>query len=211
MATYIKQPQFPQLLRRFLYDQLNPNAAVSVDNVPLDQCPIFVGRILVFHSAVARFFAPSDLCGAGGMYQERIRSNPSWRDECARYDTVFVQTGLDVGSMKGMVIGRVRLLFSFTSGGTPYPCALVEWLIPEDEVDNDTGMWVVRPEFEGVGGRRRTLAIIHLDCIARAAHLLPVFGSSFVPEELHFSDTLDVYRTYFVNNNIDHHSHEFLS
>lgn len=211
MATYIKQPQFPQLLRRFLYDQLNPNAAVSVDNVPLDQCPIFVGRILVFHSAVARFFAPSDLCGAGGMYQERIRSNPSWRDECARYDTVFVQTGSDVSSMKGMVIGRVRLLFSFTSGGTPYPCALVEWLIPEDEVDNDTGMWVVRPEFEGVGGRRRTLAIIHLDCIARAAHLLPVFGSSFVPEELHFSDTLDVYRTYFVNNNIDHHSHEFLS
>ncbi|KAF8485593.1 hypothetical protein F5888DRAFT_1625523, partial [Russula emetica] len=46
------------------------------------------------NSAIARFFAPSDLCGAGGMYQERIRCNPSWRDEYARYDTVFVQTGL---------------------------------------------------------------------------------------------------------------------
>ena len=88
-------------------------------------------------------------------------------------------------------------------------CALVEWFIPGDEPDEDTGMWVVRPEFYGNG--RWTLAVVHLDCIARAAHLLPVFGSSFVPDELHFSDSLDVYRAYFVNNNIDHHCHEFLS
>ena len=171
-----------------------------------------MGRIYVFHSAVARFFAPSDLCGAGGMYQERIRCNPSWRGECARYDTIFVQIGPDVGGpgMKGMVIGRVRLLFSFTSGQTCYPCALVEWFIPMDKVDEDTGMWVVSPEFErGVSGSR-TLAIVHLDCIARAAHLIPVFGSSFVPEELHFSNSLDVYRSYFVNGHVDHHCHEFL-
>ena len=102
---------------------------------------------------MARFFAPSDLCGAGGMYQERIRSNPCWRDEYARYDTVFVQIGPDVSGMKGMVIGRVRLFFSFTSGHTCYPCALVEWFIPKDGVDEDTGMWVVTPEFErGISG-----------------------------------------------------------
>ncbi|KAF8490678.1 hypothetical protein F5888DRAFT_1807962 [Russula emetica] len=185
--------------------------AISADDVPLEHCPVFVGRVHVFHSAVARFFAPSDLCGAGGMYQERIRCNPSWRDEYARYDTVFVQTGPDVGGMKGMVIGRVRLFFSFTSGGSRYPCALVEWLTPKDNVDEDTRMWVVTPEFErGIRGRR-TLAIIHLDCIARAAHLIPVFGSSFIPEELHFSNSLDVYRSYFVNNNVDHHCQEFLS
>jgi hypothetical protein len=70
-------------------------------------------------------------------------------------------------------------------------------------------MWVVRPEFRGNG--RRALDIIHLESIARAAHLLPVFGLSFVPEELHFSDSLDVYRAYFINNSIDHHCHEFLS
>lgn len=201
-------------MRRFLYDQLNPNAVISGNDVLLEQCPNFFGRIYVFHSAVARFFAPSDLCGAGGMYQERIRCNPSWRGEYARYDTIFVQTGPDaVGGpgMKGMVIGRVRLLFSFTYGHTRYPCALVEWFIPmDDEVDEDTGMWVVTPEYErGISGRR-TLAIVHLGCIARAAHLIPVFGSSFVPEELHFSNSLDVYRSYFVNNNVDHHCHEFL-
>jgi hypothetical protein len=214
LATHIGQPRFTELLRRFLYDQLNPNAAISGNDVPLEQCPNFSGRIYVFHSAVARFFAPSDLCGAGGMYQERIRCNPGWRGEYARYDTIFVQTGPDaVGGpgMKGMVIGRVRLLFSFTSGHTRHPCALVEWFIPmDDKVDEDTGMWVVTPEFErGISGRR-TLAIVHLDCIARAAHLIPVFGSSFVPEELHFSNSLDVYRSYFVNNNVDHHCHEFL-
>ena len=112
--------------------------------------------------------------------------------------------------MKGMVIGHVRLFFSFTSGRTHYPCTLVEWFTPKDEVDEDTGMWVVTPEFEhGISGCR-TLAIVHLDCIARAAHLLPVFGSSFVPEDLYFN-SLDVYHSYFVNNNVDHHCHEYLS
>jgi hypothetical protein len=207
LAVHIKQPQFPELLRCFLYNQLNPGADISPDDIPLHRCPVFNGQISVYHSAVARFFAPSDLCGAGGMYQERIRSNPNWHGEHTRHDTVFVETGQ--GSMQGMVIGRVRLFFSFASDRKRYSCALVEWFIPQDEPDEDTGMWVVKPEFYSNG--QRTLAVVHLDCIARAAHLLPVFRSSFVPDELHFSDSLDVYHAYFVNNNIDHHCHEFLS
>jgi len=47
--------------------------------------------------------------------------------------------------------------------------------------------------------------------IARATHLLPVFGSSFIPKELHFSDALDIYCAYCLNKNIDHHCNEFLS
>jgi hypothetical protein len=81
-------------------------------------------------------------------------------------------------------------------------------------VDEDTGLWIVTPEFErGItGSERRTLMIVHLNCIASSAvHLLPVFGSSFVPEELHFSSFLDVNRSYFVNNNVGHHRHESLS
>ena len=163
----------------------------------------------MYHSAVAHFFAPSDLCGAGGMYQERIRSNPNWRNEHTRHDTVFVKIGAGQSRMQDMVIARVRLFFSFKFDQKTYPCALVEWFVPGNEPDEDTGMWVVRPEFRSSG--RRTLAIVHLDCIARAAHLLPVFGSSFVPNELHFSDLLNVYHAYFVNNNIDHHCNEFLS
>jgi hypothetical protein len=207
LAALIDQPRFPELVRRFLYDQLNPGTDISSGDIPLHRCPVFGERVSVYHSAVARFFAPSDLCGAGGMYRETIRSNPNWRDEYARHDTVFIETG--EGNMRGMRIGRVRLFFSFRYHRMHYPCALVEWFIPDDEPDEDTGMWVVRPTFRG--NRQRTSAVVHLNCIARAAHLLPVFGSSFIPDEIRFSNSLDVYRAYFVNNNVDHHSHEFLS
>lgn len=111
--------------------------------------------------------------------------------------------------MRGMVIGRVQLFFSFSFNKNRYLCALIKLFIPEDDPDEDTGMWVVRPQFYGNG--RHTLAIVHLDCIVRAAHLLPIFGSSFVPPKVHYSDSLNVYHAYFVNNNIDHHCNEFLS
>ena len=84
------------------------------------------------------------------MYQERIRSNPNWH-EYARYDTVFVETDVGQGGMQGMVIGQVQLFFSFTYDRESYPCALVEWFIPGDGPDEDTGMWVVRPEFHSNG------------------------------------------------------------
>ena len=196
------------VLRRFLWDQLNPDSLRASDEIPLDECPRFEGRINIYHSAVARFYAPSDLCGTGGMYRERIRSNPNWRREYSRYDTVFVETDAELPGMLGMVVARVLLFFSFTFRDQHYPCALVHWLIPVgDKPDDETGMWVVQPEFEG---NRRSLAIIHLDCIARGAHLLLVFGSSFLPEDFHFSDSLHAFRGYFVSRHADHHMYEFL-
>jgi hypothetical protein len=115
LANHIAQPRFPDILKRFLFKELNPDtAAVLPEEIPLNLCPAFIGRISVFHSLVAHFFAPSDLCGAGGMYQERIRSHPHWRREYARHDTVFIQTESDQGIMRDMVIGQLRLLFSLT-------------------------------------------------------------------------------------------------
>jgi len=38
----------------------------------IDGCPQFEGDIKVHHSAIATFYAPSDLCGAGSMRRERI-------------------------------------------------------------------------------------------------------------------------------------------
>ncbi|KII83568.1 hypothetical protein PLICRDRAFT_180341 [Plicaturopsis crispa FD-325 SS-3] len=210
LAARIQQPRLPELTRRFLYDQLHPDAELTADDVPLDQCPRILGKISVFHSAVARFYAPSDFCGSGGMYRERIRANPDWRGEYARYDTVFVVTDAEQPGMCGMAIGRLRLLYSFTHDGVDYPCALVEWLVPfEDRPDDITGMWMVKHEYEGNG--RPSMAVIHLDCIARAAHLIGVYGSSFMPENFHFSYSLGVFRAYYVNRYIDHHTHEFLA
>ncbi|KAJ7871547.1 hypothetical protein B0H13DRAFT_2554444 [Mycena leptocephala] len=184
LAAHIHQPRLLELIRRFLFDQINPNSPIPSSQIPLDSCPSFNGRIDSFLSAVTRFYAPSDLCGAGGMYRERIRANPNWHQQYPRYDTVFVVTDSDLQGMQGMVVGRVLLFFSVTHRDSYYPCALVHWIVH--------------------------LAVIHLDCIARGAHLLPVHGSAFLPHDFHFSYSLDAFRSFFVNRFVDHHTHEFL-
>ena len=86
LADHINQPQFVLLLQRILYDKINPDSETLSADILLDECPRFVGTISVYHSAIACFYAPSNLCGAGGMYQERICSNPDWHGEYACYD-----------------------------------------------------------------------------------------------------------------------------
>lgn len=90
IAIHINQPQLPTLIRQFLFDQLNTNNDIDHMAVPLGDCPRFNGRMFIYHSTVARFYAPSNLCGSGGMYHKTIRSNPAWQGEYPRYNTVFV-------------------------------------------------------------------------------------------------------------------------
>ena len=65
---------------------------------------------------------------------------------------------------------------------------------------------MVEPDFHGDGSR--ALQIIHIDTVLRAAHLIPVFGEDRVPESLHFSETLDAFKLYYVNKFADHHANE---
>ncbi|KAF8210576.1 hypothetical protein K438DRAFT_2011932 [Mycena galopus ATCC 62051] len=209
LAVYIQQPQFPELIRRFLYEQLHSDSDVDARDIPIDDCPRFDSRIKVYHSATARFYAPSDLCGAGGMRRERIRSNPQWHGAYPRRDTVFINVDAELPGMLGMIIGRVFLFFSFTYHDIHYPCALVQWFPRHAATRDDvTGLWVVTPEAYRNG--QKCLAVIHLDSIARAAHLLPVYGASSLPENFHYSYSLDAFRAFFVNSYTDHHVHEFL-
>ncbi|KAH9014753.1 hypothetical protein EDB85DRAFT_2076425 [Lactarius pseudohatsudake] len=55
-----------------------------------------------------------------------------------------------------------------------------------------------------------TLEVIHVDSIAQAAHLLPIYGSSRVPEDFDYHDALDTYYSFFVNHYVDYHAHEFI-
>lgn len=121
---------------------------------------------------------------------------------------MFVEINSELDGMPGMAIGCAHLFFSFKFRGKQYSCVLVHWLVLYNEPDKNTGMWVVWPEYQGNG--HCTLSFIPLDSIARAAHLLPIYGSSFLPKDFHFADSLDVFLTYFVNPYIDHHSNEFL-
>ena len=126
-------------LHRFLYFLNNPNA--NPDHWPSpDDCPEFFSHIRIHHSATATFFAPSELCGAGGMLRECIRSTPSYRGH-PRYDTVFVVTDQSQDGFKGIEVARVRLFFSFIYRDEHFVCALVNWFGREDSVpDPDTGM-----------------------------------------------------------------------
>ena len=144
------------------------------------------------------------------MYRQRIRCNPSWYGH-PRQDTVFVVEDEDQPGMEGMLIARLRLLFSFVDAddGDVVPCALVSWFVPtQGEHDPETGMWTVEPE----GTRAcRPVQVIPLKSIARGAHLLPKYGSGFLPNTISHVNALDVFQAYFVNSYIDHHCHEFLS
>ncbi len=56
-----------------------------------------------------------------------------------------------------------------------------------------------------------TIEVINIDSIARGAHLLPVYGSSRVPDDFSHHDTLDSFNSFFVNHYIDHHTHKFIT
>ncbi|KAF8545905.1 hypothetical protein OG21DRAFT_1491784 [Imleria badia] len=60
------------LTRCFLFDQYHPDDDHDPTEIPLSDCPYYEGRINVYNSACARFFAPSNLSGLGGMQKEFI-------------------------------------------------------------------------------------------------------------------------------------------
>jgi hypothetical protein len=86
LAHYISEPGLPLALSQFLYSRRHPQQPTPDDVIV---CVNFMGKIHVFHSAISRFYSPSDLCGAGGIYRQRIRCNPSWYGHPGR-DTIFV-------------------------------------------------------------------------------------------------------------------------
>jgi hypothetical protein len=133
---------------------------------------------------------------------------PLWHGEMAHRDTVLVSIDNSQHGMYGMLVALVLLFFSFHDVylDKDIPCALANWFIPNgDKPDELTG--VVETECEG---NTHTLEVIHLDTIVRGTHLLPIYGSAFLPEDFHYSVSLGVFKSYFVNHYIDHHAHKFL-
>ncbi|KAI5989362.1 hypothetical protein EDD15DRAFT_2460679 [Pisolithus albus] len=181
LAVEIGVPNLGSLLSQFFFYQQHPNDRREPAEIPLTDCPRFEGSISVFNSASARFYAPSDLSGLGGMRTEFIRSAPLWRNEAPRYDCVFVGTNSTDPSETGMQayeVARVFSFFSFKYKGVRYPCAVIRWFDKiGDGPDEDTGMWMVRPSF--LPNRSPNFSIIHTDAIYRAVHLIPVYAIYF--------------------------------
>jgi hypothetical protein len=86
----------------------------------------FNSNISVFHSAVATFLFPSDPSNFHDMQRECICLTPSWRESREQHNCAFVVENDTKPGMSGMVIVRIKLLFSFHYNGVYFPCALVE-------------------------------------------------------------------------------------
>ena len=199
----VKQPHFTQLIQKFLYEQQHPGDETD----PAHHIyPPFYEQLMVYPSALATFYAPSDLSGICGMKREHIRAVETWRKGPGRYDTVFVVTDPTISAgMAGLDVAQVRLFFSFSVDGIRYPCALIHWFTRvSDGPDETTGMWIVQPDDVIYGAP--TAAVIHLDTVLRAAHLLPVFGKDSVSKWLKHEQTLDTFTSFYVNKYADHHA-----
>jgi hypothetical protein len=209
IALQINQPSLPELIQRFLYDQQYPDCPLTSTNVSLHACPPFTGVISVFASAAANYYAPSDPSGICGMRKEHIRATPSWRQGPARYDCAFVNSEPELDGINGLSIVRILLFFSFIFNGKTYPCALVRWFsLIAEERDEDTGMWMVQPEVEDNGSP--SISVLHIDCILRAAHLLPIYDDDPI-DSISPHDSLDIFPAFYVNKYIDHHAFQIAS
>jgi hypothetical protein len=210
IGSCIGIPNFHELLCRFLYDQIYPNAPIPGNDVAIAACPNFNEPIAAFSSAYAYYYAPSDICGLKGMASQVIHSTRGWKNAPARYDCILAENDPTLSGLPGMFVGQVLLFFSFNFRGCDYyPCALVKWfkIIGEGPCPI-TGMWRVQPEFDG---NQRVMSVIHVGSIVRGVHLIPIYGQHLdLDTELQYSYSLDAFQAFYVSPYSDYHAFQLL-
>ena len=65
-------------------------------------------------------------------------------------------------------------------------------------------MWIVEPDFDANG--QQEMEVVHVHSILCGTHLIPVYGHDSVPHDIQHTESLDVFRAYYVNKYIDHHT-----
>jgi hypothetical protein len=50
-----------------------------------------------------------------------------------------------------------------------------------------------------------------VDTILRSAHLIGVAGPHFLPKNFTYQDSLDMFKTFYVNKYVDHYAYEIAS
>ncbi|KAF8262450.1 hypothetical protein EI94DRAFT_1773183 [Lactarius quietus] len=157
LSQELNLPDLPQLVNNFLCEQWDGD---GIYNGPNHTFPRFTGHVNIINHAIMTFHAPT---------------TPSWLKGMPRYDCIFVNTSNEVNSMCGMEVAQALCFFSFVY--------LVHWFCHiSEEQDEDSGMWMVSPEYDC--NKNLNLAVIHIDCIFHAAHLLPIFRDFFIPDDI---------------------------
>ena len=107
LTNNIGEPNFHNYLQHFLHNQLKLDTSSS----PVLYLP---DKIYVYSSTIATFYAPSDLCGSGGMRREHIHAVTSWRQGAPQYDCMFINTDDLEPGMHGLSVARAKLFFAAT-------------------------------------------------------------------------------------------------
>jgi hypothetical protein len=202
LGEHIGHPHLRQLLEQFIYEQQNQNVVIGENIPPVEP---LTGKVYLYPSAVATYYAPSDLSGIGGMHREIIRASSSWHGGHPRYDCVVVEHDAAQEGFKGLYVARIFCFLSVKHHETVLPCALVQWFSQVDTKPcQDTGMWIVKPD------SNHPTSVIHLDCILRGVHLIGVVGNDFLPTWFTCHDSLEAFQSFFVNKFSDNHAHEIL-
>lgn len=200
-------PSLREDVSRYLYELDHPDLQIPLQDVPLEQCPSYIGKIYVFPSAIAIYHAPSNLSGIGGMFRERIRSTSSWRNGLERRDCIYVVHDQDQPGFRGLYVAQVKLFFKIKHHNIDYECAWVNWFSTiGNEPCPETGMWRVEPDFNENG--QHETSVIHIDTILRAAHLIGIAGEDALPRTFNYNNSLDAFNEFYVNKFIDYHAHE---
>ena len=200
-----------------MYKQQHPGS--SAQDIP--DLPPFYETITIHTTAVAIFHTPSNLSGIGGMRREHIHAVSHWRRGPGHYNILFINVpaedvddnpeDLSSRGILGLEVAHAHLFFSFTLNGVKYPCALVHWFsCTTDTPSNVTGMHTIEPDYLPNG--KPATAIVHLDTVFRAAHLLPVFSNHLaLTKRQHHEQTLDLFSEFYVNRYVDYHAFKVVS
>ena len=102
------------------------------------------GERIFLWLAVATFYAPSDLCGVGGMHHQRIHACSSWRNGPPHYDPVFAEKDPSLAGFRGLFVAQVILFFSYFLSMCFSPVVQCNWrgtLSTHWHVDGRTRVW----------------------------------------------------------------------
>ena len=147
ILNILGKPDFCQQLQHFIQDQLQDSSPESDTASSSSMLPALPTKIATYASAVATFYAPSDISGIGGMRSERICAVDTWRHGNGWNDCMFINTDPTQPGMRGLDVTCTRLFFSFVHEQVKYFCAFVEWFSQiGDCADENMGMWSVEVE-----------------------------------------------------------------